>query len=219
MRGLYLTFYILYLITLAIGLWFLFYYGTVPQWVYIFFGIAIILAIIGALIKEFLMKQVYETTGKFVNSKSFAGWGSIYLILHVMSFILLIVGLAFVIKYSNIPWWVWLIVLGSFLLLLISTILMAFTPKAKTLSLVLIVIGYILFFIAIIFIVTYSLAPWWVWLIIILACIFSILASVFEQMTYKQQEITTKSNCQCATPENIYTFDELPNYTLPEQTI
>lgn len=119
-RVLYLTFVILYLITLAIGLWFLLYYSGVPGWVWIFFAIAIILLIISTMMRE----------TREQNKKNFDRWGIFFVVLDVISIILMIVGFIFVVMYSTLPWWIWLILGLSILFLLIVGILRAAkTPK------------------------------------------------------------------------------------------
>lgn len=169
------VFQLLYLITLAIGLWFVFYYSFVPQWVYSFFGIAILIIIIGVLMKTFLFKP----------DTNVGPWAVAYLIFHIIAFILIIVGIGFVIKYSKIPWWVWVILGSAIILSIVSGMIFAFTSKGSLFGIVLYIFAFVLFLTGIIFVIYYSNAPWWTWAIILLAIVFSIIASVFDPLAAK----------------------------------
>lgn len=181
------VFELLYLITLAIGLWFVFSYSFVPQWVYAFFGVAILILIIGVLMKAFLFKP----------DTNLSSWGLIYAIFHIVALILIIVGIGFVIKYSKIPWWVWVILGVAIILGIIAMMIFAITSKAKLLGIVFYIFAIILYITGIIFVIIYSNAPWWTWAIVLLALVFSILASVFDPLAAKP--ISPCPNVECTT--------------------
>jgi hypothetical protein len=199
-RALSLAFYILYLIVLAIALWFLLHYSGVPSWVWIFFGVAILIAIFGVLIKEFLLTRTLTTSGRDVTDSSNSFWLVFFVIMNIIVLILMIIGLIFVIRYSTIPWWVWVILAVAIFFSIISNVIMAFAPGAAIFSIITAVIALVLFIIGVILLIIYSRAPWWVWLIIGLAVLFAILASVFEGMAERNQ-IIVQETCVIGTPD------------------
>ena len=183
-RVLYLTFVILYLITLAIGLWFLLYYSGVPGWVWIFFAIAIILLIISTMMRE----------TREQNKKNFDRWGIFFVVLDVISIILMIVGFIFVVMYSTLPWWIWLILGLSILFLLIVGILRAANINIAIVGLILGLLGVIGLFTGIILILIYSKSPWWVWMIFVVVLVFDILANIFVAASAKGDIQETQHN-------------------------
>lgn len=182
-RTLYLTFYVLYLIVLAIGLWFLLSYSGVPEWVWTFFGAAIVIVIIGLLMKEFFLYRTVTTSGVDVTVGYYNFWVILYIILHIIAFILLITGLFFVITHSTVPWWVWVILGLAILFSIVSDLIIEISPGFAFVALVTSLISFALFVTGLIFFIMHSNAPWWVWLIIGLAILFAILAAVFERGT------------------------------------
>lgn len=178
--GLYLTFYIFFLILLAIFIWFILYYSKVPGWVWTFYGLAILIFIIGGLIKQFLMVKQYNKQGEVINSDSVSFWSVFYTIAHIIAFILLIIGFGFTIGYSKIPWWVWVLVAGGIIMIIIAEIIVAYFPGAWIICMIVGLLGFLTVIVGIIFLVIYSDSPWWIWLIIGLALIFLLLAGVFQ---------------------------------------
>lgn len=181
-RALSLAFYILYLITLAIALWFLLHYSGVPSWVWIFFGVAILIAIIGALMKEFLLVRTVTSSGEIISSGSFTFWLVLYIIFHIAALILIIIGIVLVIRYSTIPWWVWVILAVAIFVSIVSNMILAFAPGASLFAVILSVIAVILFITGVILLIIHSHSPWWVWLIVGLAVLFAILSAIFDGM-------------------------------------
>ena len=118
-RGLYVTLYILYLIFLGLSLWYLLYYSNVPYWVWFFFLGAIIIAFIGVFVKEYILIRELESNGTFIPTQSFKVWSALYIIFHIIAFILVIIGLGYTINYSSFPWWLWFL-FGLALFLTIS---------------------------------------------------------------------------------------------------
>lgn len=188
-RALHTIFYVAYLLTLALALWFLLHYAKVEAWVWSFFAGAILIAIVGVVVKEVLMKKVYDSTGKLTNAGNYNLWAILYLIFHIMAVILVIVGFIFVIIQSTIPWWVWTILLLAVLLSIVNNMIFAYAPQAFVASLIIGIISLVLFLVAIVLVVIYSKSPWWVWLIVILALIMAILAAVFE-LAAEKRDIT-----------------------------
>ena len=188
-RGLYLAFYILYLITLAITIWFILYYGNSPGWVFIFFGVALLIAIFGVFIKEFLMKRIINTCGKDITSSSYTFWGAMYLILHIIAFVLIITGLVFAIQYSNIPWFAWLILFFAIFLSIVANMILAYWKNAIIAYNIIAALSFILFIISFILIIIYSTSPWWVWLLAFIALFFAILTVIFESLSVKNHII------------------------------
>ena len=229
-RALYITFSILYLISLAIILWFLLYYSGVPSWVWIFFGVAILIAIISLIIREVAIKSHVSSSGKII-SNNLGLWGVFYILLQIMAIILIIVGLIFVIKYSTIPWWVWVILGSAILLALIGTIITS--VGGVVVGIIFLIIAFIAYIVGIILLVVYSHAPWWIWILIGVMILFGILASIFEYMSEKPKVviddngcITTEtspgkvSNCNITVkPSTSDNLPLLPTSNIPEQMI
>jgi len=224
-RVLYITFTILYMITLAIVLWFLLYYSGVPSWVWIFFGVAILIAIISLIIREVAVKNTVTSSGK-EKSGPFGLWGIFYILLQITALILIIIGLIFTIKYSTIPWWVW-VILGSAIVLVILALIMALIPVAgPIISLVLIVIAFLAYVVGLILLVIYSHAPWWIWIIIGVMILFGILASIFEALSERPKEVvpdecsaTEKSPCNVKDTTTNINVNLLPTSNIPEQVV
>lgn len=192
-RALYITFSILYLITLAVVLWFLLYYSGVPSWVWIFFGVAILISIISLIMSEVAIKKAVSPSGKPVPSKGLGVWSVLFILLQLTSIILMIIGLIFVIKYSTIPWWVWVILGSAILLILIGGIISAL--GAIIVGIVFVIIGYLAYIVGVVLLVIYSNAPWWIWILIGMLILFGILASIFEYMSERQKVIVTDTAC------------------------
>lgn len=178
-RAIYITFYILYLLTLAISLWFVLFYAGVPYWVWSFFGVAILILVICVLIKEFLLTRMVTCCGKDVTTGNSA-MEIFYIIAELMVFILFIVGLVFVIIYSTIPWFVWVILFVAIVMSIITTMILAFAPEAYLIALILWIVAFIMFIAGLILLIIYSNSPWWVWLIVGITILFFILAAIFE---------------------------------------
>lgn len=234
-RALHLTFYILYLITLSIGLWFLLYYSGVPSWVWIFFGVAMLISIINAIMKELLLVTTITTNGRDVTDSSYTFWLVLYIIMDLIALILIIIGIVLVIRYSTLPWWVWVVLGTAIFFSIMSGILLAFSPGSALFAIILSVIGFIFFIAGIILLITYSQAPWWVWLIFGVAVLFAMLASLFGGMTNTNQVIIQETclpnpNCPVRTitvtpvaPVTIarapVKISLLPSEDIPEQII
>jgi len=216
-RWIYLVFYILYLILLAVSLWFILHYSGVQPWVWSFFGSAILILIICIFIKEFLMTRTFTSQGKHISPGSLTVWSVFYVILHIISFILIIVGLAFVIIQSSIPWWVWVILGVAILLSIISTVILALAPRAHVVSIILSVMALILMVVGIIFLLIYSKSPWWNWLLVGFTIFFAIMAAFFEFISEKNMVIA-KETKPCV-PEQQMNGSMLPAASLPEQTV
>lgn len=183
-RALYVTFYLLYLITLAIGLWFLLYYTDVPMWVWTFFGLAILMIILSFLIQEYLIRKVITSGGTMIQNGMFDGWGLFLFFINIFAIILVITGIAFVVAFSRtIPSWVWLLLGLAILFSFLGNIIAAF--GGVIFSVLSSLIALTLFIIGIIFYITYADAPWWVWMIISLAIIFAIMANIFGSVSDK----------------------------------
>lgn len=232
-RVLYITFQILYLITLAVVLWFLLYYSGVPSWVWIFFGVAILLEIISAIIEETLIWTVTTSEGKTVTTRTMGLWAILFIILNISAFILIIIGLIFVIKYSTIPWWVWLIFGIAILVFILAGLFGLLGSIFITAIFWLVAVG--LFIAGVILVIIYSKSPWWVWLIVGLAVLFAILASIFNSISYRTVTVVTpdcppgKVNCPVvvkAAPVTVTTpttvtvqTSALPTANIPEQIV
>lgn len=202
-RTLSLTFYILYLIVLAVALFFLLYYSNVPIWVWSLFLIAILIAIIGVLMKEFLLVRTITVDGVDVTSGYYTFWLILYIVLHLIAIALIIVGLFFVIQYSTIPWWVWLILFLAFIVTIFSNMIRAFFPNSYVWSIIFSLIGLVLFIVGIVFLILYSNSPFWVWLILGIAILFAILSGIFESLSEPNyivllgsQQVNVVNNCQ-----------------------
>lgn len=221
-RYFYITFYILYLISLAIALWFLLYYSGVPGWVWILFGTAILMEIMCVFIKEILLKQTLTTPGEEIISDSSAFWLILYIILYLAVFILFIIGLAFVIKYSSIPWWVWVILAVAIFCSIVGNIIYALAPGASIFGALFSISAFILFIAGIVLLIIYSNSPLWVWSIIALVIIFNMLAGIFEATSERNQTVVEETY-PVKVKQVVITQTEnvslLPSSSIPEQVI
>jgi hypothetical protein len=181
-RYLHTAFYVLFLICLAVALWFLLYFAKVPGWVWIFFGVAILIFIIGILLKEYVLRQTRDAVGNVVPSGYHTFWVVLYSIFHVMAFILIIVGIVFTIKYSIIPWWVWVVLAMAIFFVVLSNMFYYYFTST-VLGIVMSVLAALTFIAALVLIVIYSKSPWWVWLIMGVAVLFAFLAGIFEPLS------------------------------------
>lgn len=179
-RYLHTAFYILYLILLAIALWLLLYYAKVPGWVWIFFGLAILIFIIGVLLKEFVLRQTIDASGNVIHPQLY--WVVLYSLFHVMAFILLIVGVGFAIRYSASQWWMW-VVLGLAIFLTVLSNMFYYYFSNTLPGIILSLLGVVLLLVGLILVVAYSLSPWWVWLILGLAILFAFMAGLLESFS------------------------------------
>ena len=99
-RYAYIFFYILYLILLAVSIYYLLIYTNSPQWVaWLFIG-GLLLVIIGVFIKDFLLTA---------DNCHYQWWMWFYIILHLIALGLIITGLILAMMYSNLPWYIWII--------------------------------------------------------------------------------------------------------------
>ena len=189
-RAFYIVFYIIYLLLLAISLWFLLYYSGVHSWVFFgFFGIAILIATINLFIKEFLLKKGVTVDGEMIPNDMYTFWSWFYGITQITAIILVIVGIVFVIIHSTVPWWVWLILAVGIFMPLITAMLLNWIQGEPILSVLLSVISLTLVIIGLVFLVIYSEAPWWVWLLVGLTIIVAVVAGVLEGFSDKNQYV------------------------------
>lgn len=218
-RTLYITFYTIYLALLALSLWFLLYYSNVPYWVWFFFAIALIISFISLIIREAAIKHIVNTKlstktiqgsqgsqsqkeevqikevseGTGPSKSTMGSWGITYIFMQIASMILIIVGIIFVIIYSSIPWWIWVILGVAILLNIMAVVIAALIPKGIAFSLVVSIIAFIVFLVGFSFLVVYSQAPFWVWLIFAIAIIFLMIADIFEKISEKPVEQSHKT--------------------------
>lgn len=226
-RLLHTIFYVLFLVTLAVALWFLFHYDGVQPWVWSLFAGAILIAIIGVIIKETGMKRVYDANGKLTNAGSYKLWAILYLIFHILAFIMLIIGFVFVMIQSTVPWWVWVMLAVGVVLVIVSNMVFAFVPEAYIASLIIAIVALVTIVVGFIFLIVYSKAPWWVWMILILAVIFAVLSFIFELSAEKRDIVTCTAPCTTPTASATnpvvtsptVSLLALPAYNIPEQTV
>ena len=220
----YIIFYVLYMVMLSITLWVLLYYSGVPTWVWILYVSAMVIFVIGLIIKETLMTRVVTASGLPVKTGN-DFWSIFYYIAHIVAFILIVVGLAFNIIYAEtVPWWVWLMLGISILLSVLSTMILAIAPGATAVSLFVYVLSFITYIIALVLLIIYSTAPWWVWLMIGATLILSIIAGIFENMSVPNIKVIpdnvvpnyTTTIPQCGAPPNYGTMSDVQNIT-PQQ--
>src|SRR3989338_8951537 len=131
-RGFHTTWYLLYIITVLIFLYFFLHFSGVPSWVYWLFFAGIILIAIGVVQKETLMrKRVAAGTNEEYCGSTRRNWTITYSVLHFIALALIVTGWVFVITTSLIPWWVWTLLFVSFILSIIGTMVHTYSPQAK----------------------------------------------------------------------------------------
>lgn len=164
-RAFYISFYTGYLVSLSASIALLLTYSGAPLWVWSFYGVAILLFIVGLFIKEvFLKEEVSIETGHPMNKTSINGWSIVYGIGSLIAAMLLFIGIGFSVFYSTIPVWVWIVFTISITLFIASTTVLGIWPDQTLTSTILNIIGMILFVVAVLGIAVSSNAPWWVWL-------------------------------------------------------
>jgi phosphatidylglycerophosphate synthase len=211
-RAFNITFYLLYLILLAVTLYFLLYYAEVPVWVWSLFGIAILIAVIGVVIKETTMKRKKKIkkggVEEIEDPKLTGGWSLSYHIFHVIAVILVVTGIILTAVYAkNVPWWVWLILGLAIVIAFLGPMIHASTSNKnwKTTSLFFSMIASILYISGLIFFVIYSNSPWWIWLLIVATVVFQFLGGALE--------FPAEENIDCVEDEN-----DVENKSTPENT-
>ena len=219
-RGLYIMVYIIYLIFLALSIWYLIYYSVVPYWVWFFFLSAIILAMFNLFIREYYLKKVVDCDGDIVNSQSFKVWNALYVIFHLFEFILIIIGIGYTINYSNIEWWLWLM-LGLYIILtMISRMIIGLSNgsvSGRYTGIFIFIVAYILYTIAFIILAQSSKCPWWVDLILGFTFFFSILSTFLEYKSEPYQitnvEVENTKKCVLFDDDEIHPdeFGDDPN--------
>lgn len=206
----YLIFYMIYISLLLTALWFMISLSNVPTWVFFLFLAACIIWVLIAVGRETLLVNEMLPDGTIIVSPLTGFWRVSYWLLGATATGLTMAGFIIAILYSTIPWWVWLLILVSWLLsFLAQSIGMA--TKAQSgwvFSIFISVLAFITYIVAIIMIVIYANMPWWVWLMFGLAFLFSIIASVLEPFS--------KTGTVVAVQEPMPTFVQQPTY-LPEQ--
>jgi len=109
-----------------------------------------------------------------------------------ISLLLMFIGLYYITKYSTIPWWIWLFLIFAIITSIFSNVVMAFNYFSIAPSVILSIVSFILFIISLILIILYSTSPWWVWLILGGAIIFSFLSSTFESISDRNSNAATE---------------------------
>lgn len=178
----YIIFYIAYLLVLAVALWFLLYYSGIETWIWSLFAAAIAIFIVGIIIKETLLVDVVTESGIPVDT-GVGFWKIIYYLAHIVAFILIFTGLVFTITQSPAPWWVWGLLSLSIIVSVLSTMLQTLGPYARPFAVLVYIISFGLYIAAIVLLVIYSEAPWWIWLIVGAAFALSIIYSIFENIS------------------------------------
>ena len=181
----YVIFYVMYLALLAVTIWFLLYYSNVPAWVFFLFLPAIILTAIALIVKETLLTTEVLADGTVITSPLSTFWKVLYYLHYVIAVVLIVVGILFVVSYSTVPWWVWMILGLSWILSLISSLILTISSAgaAKAFSIFISLAATIAYIAGIILLVLYSNAPWWVWLLAGGAYLMYIVASVLENLS------------------------------------
>jgi hypothetical protein len=215
-RGLYIMVYIIYLIFLELLIWYLIYYSVVPYWVWFFFLTAIIFAMFNLFIWEYYLKKVVDGDGDVVNSQSLKDWNALYVIFHLFEFILIIIGIGYTIYYSNIEWWLWLM-LGLYIILtktsLIIIRLSNGSVSRRYTGIFIFIVAYILYTIAFIILAQSSKCPWWVDLILGFTYFFSILSTILEYKS-KPYQIT---NVKVENTKKCVSFDDNDDEIHPDE--
>jgi len=201
-RGLYIIVYIIYLIFLTLSIWYLIYYSFVPYWVWFFFLTSIIFTMFNLFIRKYCLKKVFDCDGDVVNSQSLKNCNVLYVIFHFFEFILIIIGIGYTINYSNIEWWLWLM-LGLYIILTKTSLIIIRLSNGSVSSIYtgifICIVAYILYTIALIILARTSKCPWWVHLILGFTFFFSILSTILEYKSkqYQIQNVEVENTKKC----------------------
>ena len=178
-RGLYISTFILYLVALLFALWFILHYLEVPAWVWIFFFVGLVIPMIGIIIKETLIKYTYED-GILVLDSDSAGWSIVFIVFHIIAFASITAGFIFVILFSSVSAWIWLLFGLAIVFSLIGSIVVTVANVNKTIIWILAIIILSLYVSALVAFIIQTDIPAWVWLIFVVALILGIMANIFE---------------------------------------
>lgn len=200
-RYVYYITYIIYLIFLMISLWFLAIYTNVPTWVGWLFVIGIVLLIMGALIKEYVMID-------------YCYWFSIYIVLNIIGLLALIAGAFFAITYSNITWGVWILFTVGIIFTVVGNMLTALLPDNMAYGIIVSITGFII--LILLLFAVFSQGPrsinadltlnniFWYFPFLALTFIIGILSVIFEGLTGSIVRCNSCTNsCCCPVPKYI----------------
>ena len=196
-RAVHIALYVLYLVALAVLLWFLLYFTDVPAWVWILLVVPLAIFAIGLAIKETVMKGTKIVNGPSVYHAN-QGWEIFYVIAHIMAFLILGVGFIFVMLYSNIQWWVWPFFGLGIVFTIMATMFLGLLPGNRILPLVFGILGVGSMVTGLILILALSSAPWWVWILGALTALLLVLTGLFEFLA--EENVTVTQPVQYITP-------------------
>ena len=178
-RGLYIAFYVLWLVALSVLVLFLLNFTGTPIWISTLLIVPFAIFAVGLAIKETVMKGYRYIDGTTVYHVSTA-WEIFYIIAHVLAFLVLGAGFILIQIHSNIAWWYWTIFGLGIVLTVVATMFFALVPDIKTVGLVLGIIGLLAMVGGLIAILAVSQPPWWVWVLAGITGLLAILFFVFE---------------------------------------
>ena len=197
-RIMHMIFYILYLILVAVIIWFLLYYSKVPAWVYTFYIVTILILISSVFIREFCLIRKASPLNLTLNASSFTPWLISYVVLNIITILLVIVGVSFTIQYSTIPYWVWILLGFGTIFIVMSILLVAISPKTLLVSIFFTLIGLVSHIIAIVYLMFSASIPGWMWFLLLPAFICFFLSNLFEHLSKK---VSIKKQT-CVDPKN-----------------
>lgn len=199
-------FYILYLITYLLFLFFLLQQLEISMYIFWMFFSGIVILGIGVIQKElFIKRQIRNGEETCTSVSRRRGWTVVYSVLHVLAIGLIIAAMVLFILQAKekIPWWCFLLIFLGFLFSIFSTMIHAITPRARAWATLLHFIGVALLLVGFTFFVYYSIKAgvlWYTWLLYSLAILFGILAGGFEYIAKPNDEILPDECDPCATP-------------------
>lgn len=192
-RSFGLSFYLIYLTILSMGMYMLLYYSGCPDWIWILIAIAIVISIVTTLIKEFNMRKVVTVQGRDVTPESNGSWTIFYIIFQLVAIGLIFAALILAMFYSNISWWIWSVLLVALVLSVVSNTMTSFDGLVANIGFIIGLVSTVCFAIGITLLAIYSNSPWWVWLVITIALLFGLLSYIFYAFAVPNTLIVTES--------------------------
>jgi hypothetical protein len=178
-RGVYIALYVIYLVLVALLLWFFLHFAKVPAWVWILLVVPIAIFLVGLALKETVIKGERRPDGTLVFHTS-TGWEVFYIAAHVVAFIVFGIGFIFAMINSDIQWWIWPFFGIGTVLTVVATMFFALLPTSRVVGLTFGIIGIILMLVGGVLILVSTEAPWWAWLLGGLVGLLAILTLIFE---------------------------------------
>lgn len=177
-RALYVTFYVLYLVMVALVLWFMVHFSDIPAWIYILLVVPLAIFVIGLAVNETVMKGQRYPDGT-ITYRLNAGWVIFYIIAHIAAFIMFGTGIVLAMVHDSHHWWGWLLFGLGFAFTILAFMLLALVPHNVAWAIVVAILGFIMMVAGAIIVLFFASPEWWAWTVFAVAALLGVLAFIF----------------------------------------